>query len=182
FMTRAELEHAIRAACEVADDDAVWIFGSQAIVGQYPNAPEEIRLSMEVDLCPVNHPERADQIYGAIGEESDFHRAHGFWVHGFPVDDLVLPEGWRERVVEVRNANTNGKTGRCVEVHDLAAGKLHAFREKDRRFVREVLGHGLARVDVLQTSIRRLPVQEDRRADLLRWLRATVDELRETGD
>lgn len=47
-MTREELEHAIRAACDVADDDEVWVFGSQAILGQYEDAPEELRMSAEV--------------------------------------------------------------------------------------------------------------------------------------
>ena len=32
-MTRAELEHAIRAACDVSGDDEVYVFGSQAILG-----------------------------------------------------------------------------------------------------------------------------------------------------
>ena len=28
-MTREQLEHAIRAACEVSEDSEIWIFGSQ---------------------------------------------------------------------------------------------------------------------------------------------------------
>lgn len=32
-MTRSQLEHAIRAACEVANDTELWVFGSQAILG-----------------------------------------------------------------------------------------------------------------------------------------------------
>jgi hypothetical protein len=39
-MTRLELEHAIRASCDVAGDDEVYVFGSQAILGQYPDAPD----------------------------------------------------------------------------------------------------------------------------------------------
>lgn len=38
-MTRSELEHAIRAACDVADETELWVFGSQAILGQFPDAP-----------------------------------------------------------------------------------------------------------------------------------------------
>ena len=44
-MTRLELEHAIRASCDVAGDDEVYVFGSQAILGQYPDAPESLRQS-----------------------------------------------------------------------------------------------------------------------------------------
>ena len=59
-MTRQELEHAIRAACDVADDDAVYVFGSQAILGQFPDAPEALRMSAEVDVSPKSYPERVD--------------------------------------------------------------------------------------------------------------------------
>jgi hypothetical protein len=44
-MTRLELEHAIRASCDVSGDDEVYVFGSQAILGQYPEAPESLRQS-----------------------------------------------------------------------------------------------------------------------------------------
>ena len=52
-MTRVELEHAIRAACDVCGDDQVYVFGSQAILGQYPDAPESLRQSAEADIAPV---------------------------------------------------------------------------------------------------------------------------------
>jgi hypothetical protein len=51
-MTREELEHAIRAACDVAEDTEVWVFGSQSILGQHPDAPEPLRFSVEVDVDP----------------------------------------------------------------------------------------------------------------------------------
>ncbi len=53
-MNREELEHAIRAACDVADETELWIFGSQSILGQHPCAPEELRFSMELDVDPKN--------------------------------------------------------------------------------------------------------------------------------
>ena len=33
-MTRQELEHAIRAACDIGQDTEVYVFGSQAILGR----------------------------------------------------------------------------------------------------------------------------------------------------
>jgi len=39
-MTREQLEHAIRAACMVTEDSEIWVFGSQAILGEFPDAPE----------------------------------------------------------------------------------------------------------------------------------------------
>lgn len=84
-MTREELEHAIRAACDVANDDAIYVFGSQAILGQFPDAPEELRMSAEIDVSPRSYPERVDRIDGALGELSAFHDAFGFYVHGVPM-------------------------------------------------------------------------------------------------
>jgi hypothetical protein len=49
-VTRSELEHAIRAARDVADDTEVWVFGSQSILGQFPNAPQTLRRSAERTL------------------------------------------------------------------------------------------------------------------------------------
>lgn len=52
-MTRRELEHAIRAACDVSDEDEVIVFGSQAILGQHPDAPAALRQSMEARPAPA---------------------------------------------------------------------------------------------------------------------------------
>jgi hypothetical protein len=39
-VTRDQLEHAIRAACDVSGDTELWVFGSQAILAEFPNAHE----------------------------------------------------------------------------------------------------------------------------------------------
>ncbi|MCC5933715.1 MAG: hypothetical protein LAT75_11615 [Candidatus Cyclonatronum sp.] len=94
-MNREQLEHAIRAACTVSEDEELIVFGSQAILGQYPDAPPELRRSVEVDVSPVNKPEAVDKIDCALGENSPFHKTHGFYVHGVPVETTVLPKDWK---------------------------------------------------------------------------------------
>src|SRR5919109_262999 len=81
-MTRAQLEHLIRAAADIADDTDIVIIGSQAILGQFPNAPESMRVSMEADLYPLHHRERSDLIDGSIGEVSPFHQTYGYYAQG----------------------------------------------------------------------------------------------------
>ena len=80
-MTREQLEHAIRAACEVSEDNEIWIFGSQAILGEFPDAPKDLRASIEVDVQPKNRPDNVDVIDGALGEFFLFHQTHDFYVH-----------------------------------------------------------------------------------------------------
>ena len=80
-MRRRDLEHIIRAAADIADDDEIIIIGSQAILGQYPDAPAELCVSV-ADVYPKNKPERADLIDGSIGEGSPFHDAYGYYAQG----------------------------------------------------------------------------------------------------
>jgi hypothetical protein len=92
-VTREELEHAIRAACDVAEDDEVYVFGSQAILGQYPDAPAELRQSAEADIAPVHAVDKINAIDASLGELSSFHQAHGFYAHGVGLDAAILPKG-----------------------------------------------------------------------------------------
>jgi hypothetical protein len=69
--------------------------------------------------------------------------------------------------------------GLCVEAHDLAASKLFAFRDKDRDFVRVLLAERLIGPRKLIARIRLLPVEEETRLRLVRWVDLTAKELRE---
>ncbi len=92
-MNRDELEHIIRAAATIADDDEFIVIGSQAILGQFPDAPEELRISNEADVWPRTHPERWELIDGAIGELSMFHDTFGYYAQGVGPETAVLPAG-----------------------------------------------------------------------------------------
>jgi len=180
-MTREELEHAIRAACDVAQDDAVYVFGSQAILGQYPDAPAALRQSAEADVAPVNAVDMVDVIDASLGELSPFHQAFGYYVHGVAIEAAVLPDGWKRRAIAVRNANTGNRTGWCVEAHDLAASKLVAFREKDRDFVRTLVAEDLVTPRKLLLRIRQVPVTErlpdELRATIIQWVKGILRDL-----
>jgi hypothetical protein len=138
-MRRFELEHIIRAASSVTNQSDIVVIGSQAVLAQFPNAHPELLVSMEADVFPLHAPELSIQIDGAIGERSLFHETHGYYAHGVDESTATLPAGWKERLVVIRNPNTNDATGWALEVHDLAAAKLVAGREKDIEFVKVLL-------------------------------------------
>ncbi|MBX7193756.1 MAG: hypothetical protein K1X94_17015 [Sandaracinaceae bacterium] len=144
-MTREQLEHVIRAAASIADDDELIIVGSQAVLGQFPDAPNELLVSNEVDVYPKHHPERADLIDGAIGEGSEFHETFGYYAQGVGPGTAVLPPGWELRLVPAFGPGTRGATGWCLEIHDVVLSKLIAGREKDLRYARDAHRHGLVR-------------------------------------
>lgn len=173
-----QLEHAIRAACEVSGDTELWIFGSQSILGTHPTAPDSLRASIEVDVQSKNRPEMTDCIDGALGQDSQFHATHGFYVHGLSIESAVLPGGWVERTVVVSHpVGTRGCAGLCLEAHDLAASKLVANREKDRVFVTTLFIEGLIDGDTLRERIRQLPIEAHHRDRLTRWVEFTVADI-----
>ena len=152
-MTREQLEHLIRAAADIANDHEIVVIGSQAILGQFPDAPESMRVSIEADLFPRHHPERADVIDGSIGELSPFHHTFGYYAHGVGEETACLPKGWKERLVVIQNANTRGVKGLCLEVHDLLVSKAVAGREKDLDFLHDAAKHRMADPELLRRRL-----------------------------
>lgn len=171
-MKRADLEHLIRAASTIADDDELIIVGSQAVLGQFPNAPEEMLRSDEADIYPKNKPERWELIDGSIGELSSFHDTFGYYAQGVEEGVATLPAGWQERLIRLATPATRGATGWCLEVHDLLISKYVANRDKDRRFCQAAARAALAKKSVL---LERLEVTEIR-SEVRALVEALIDQ------
>lgn len=164
----------------------VIVVGSQAILGSNAESelPATATMSVEVDILPVgSSPEEvrsmAMALCGALGEFSDFDRLHGFSVDGVDLETAVLPAGWKERLVEVKNPNTAPPagappyTGWCLEAHDLCASKPCELREKDRNFVASLIKAGLVSSAELMKRLQSLPGdQSPAAAAALSWLEA----------
>ncbi len=171
-MTRDQLEHIIRAASAIAEDDEIVIVGSQAILGQFPDAPTALTVSNEADVYPRHFVDRADLIDGSIGEGSAFHETFGYYAQGVGPETAVLPAGWQERLVRVVGPGTRFATGLCLEVHDLLLSKYVAGREKDAVFTRAAVQAGLATREVLEQRLASLPVVAEVRALVASRIRA----------
>ncbi len=172
-MTRTELEHIIRAATSIANVYELVIVGSQAVLGMYESAPDELLQSMEADVYPLDRPDLADLIDGSIGELSPFNMMYGYYAQGVGPETAILPTGWQERLVKIQNANTDLKIGWCLEPHDLAVSKLAAGRDKDWPYVRTLMDHQLIDTNTLISRIEQTPkITPDRQAFLKRWVRS----------
>lgn len=117
-MRRDQLEHAIRTACQIIEHLAVVVVGSQSILGTFTEdeLPSEATMSLEIDILPLaadndETARLADLIEGIAGEWSSFEEQHGFSIDGVDLTTVVLPEGWRDRLIEVQNANTAAPAG-----------------------------------------------------------------------
>jgi hypothetical protein len=171
---RAELEHVIRAAAEVCGDDELIVVGSQAILGRFADAPQSMLVSREADIYPRNHPERADEIEGSLGDGSYFDASFGYYAHAVGPETAKPPAGWQERLVPVRSENTGGATGWCLEPHDLVLSKCAAGRERDWDFAKEALHHGLVDPALLASRSADLPLPSNEIQRIQRMLAAII--------
>ena len=153
-MRRDQLEHAIRAATEIVRHHTVIVIGSQSVLGTWheDELPEVTTMSDEVDICPLDDNDAEDlatELDSVAGELSPFHELHEFYIQGVGRNTAVLPSGWSDRLVKVSNENTRGRTGLCLEPHDLCAAKILVLRDKDKMFVQALLEAGLVNESIL---------------------------------
>jgi hypothetical protein len=169
-MRRDQLEHAIRASCQIIGQLEVIVVGSQAILGTYPEdeLPQAATRSLEVDILPITDDNNetmqlADLIFGGAGDLSQFQQTHGFSIDGVDLTTSALPEAWRTRLVKVQNENTAAPGGHpqyigwCLDKEDLCVAKLCAFREKDCNFVDALISDGLVDVSVIAARLPTVP-------------------------
>jgi hypothetical protein len=180
-MTRDELEHIIRASAEVTDQYEFMIVGSQSILGPVPNPEDVFTMSAEADIYPLQAPELADKIEGAIGEGSQFHETYGYYAQGVGPETATLPSGWKDRLHRIQNASTNDRVGYCLDVLDLFMSKAVAGREKDREFCMALLQYTYVKPFQVLNLVECMPLssleQRKLRATIRRWMKV----LREKG-
>jgi hypothetical protein len=178
-MTRQELEHIIRASGDITDQYEFVILGSQSILGTTAKPEDVFTVSMEADIYPLQAPELADMIDGAIGEGSTFHETNGYYAQGVGPDTAVIPRNWMSRVCRVQNGNTNDRVGYCLGVVDLFLAKAVAARDKDRGFCMALLEHGYVTPEAVLALTGDMPLDDAAhrrlRSTIRRWAQAVRD-------
>jgi hypothetical protein len=116
-MRRDQLEHAIRASCQIIGQLEVIVVDLRPF-----SAPTRVRTSHGRNQFPWGrHPaitddnnetmRLADLIFAVAGELSQFQQTHGFSIDGADLTTSALPEGWRTRLIKVQNENTAAPGG-----------------------------------------------------------------------
>lgn len=164
-MNRQEFEHIIKACANATDRHEFLIIGSQSILASVPDAPRELRISMELDVCPLPFTESAAAIIdGNIGELTRFHETFRIYAHAVGPETATLPEDFNDRLVKM---DVGRARVLCLAPIDLAYSKLAAGREKDSEFVVGLLHHKIVRPSELQrliagANVEIRPTMEDR--------------------
>jgi len=180
-MTREELEHIIRASADITGQYEFVIVGSQSILGAVPNPESVFTMSAEADIYPLQSPELAENIDGAIGEGSQFHETHGYYAQGVGPDTAILPTDWLQRVHRVQNSNTNDRVGYCLAVVDLFMSKAAAGRDKDREFCMALLEHAYVYPAQVLGLVPQMPMVDSEKRRLRATIRRWATSLRDAG-
>lgn len=142
-----QLFHIARAACAVANVDAVTIFGSNAILPWLAEKGmrdmrqflEPTYISRELDLCVGDGTDDTlnTLIDGAIGELSQFDETFGVYAHPNPLTGLFhAPSSWVSRMWRIQEPMSR-ITIIVPHYTDLTVSKLVAGRAKDMEFARQ---------------------------------------------
>jgi hypothetical protein len=164
-VNRQQFDHVIGAAANIIDLDEFVVIGSQAVLGTVATIPDSMLVSMEADVYPLQEPDRAIEVDGAIGDGSQFHRTFGYYAHGVGPETAKLPRGWEDRRMRVevppRRGSKRKPVAYCPEIHDLVLSKLAAGRERDIDYARQAKAHGLVDPAILGERVGDLPVRDD---------------------
>jgi hypothetical protein len=68
-----------------------------------------------------------------------------------------------ELVIAIRGPSTLERIGWCLEIQDLLVSKYVANREKDRRFARAAIRHGMVKRETLFERLEQTDLEPERR-------------------
>lgn len=131
------------------DEPPPLIVGSQSFhaVSGAP-LPDSVEVSTECDIFLFAGSTHRRALETKLGADSEYQARHGFYLHAVGAGTVIPPPGWESRLQPVRDEH--GTTcARAIEIHDAAACKLMAGREKDFEFLRDTLRSGVIRLDTL---------------------------------
>jgi hypothetical protein len=171
-MRRHDLEHIIRAAAAIANENEWMVIGSSSILGAFPDLPADACRSYAASITPLGYAGFGGLIDQTIGEQSEFFEHFGYCAQEVGPKMAILPAGWNRRLVKIQNANTELKIGYCLDPHDLAISKLAAGRDKDFSFVVALMQHQILSVSLLQDRLSQTDIPEDRKTSLDTWIQA----------
>lgn len=140
----------LRRATVLSAGQRLILAGSQAFYAVANSAPQLVERSEEADLLLVG-VERSLflKLEEALGMESAFLRETGVFAHPVGLGTITLVRDWEERLVPFGRDEGLPNVW-ALEIHDLAASKLMAGRDKDFAFLRALLELGLIEFPVLR--------------------------------
>jgi hypothetical protein len=131
-MQREQIRIALQEAVKLGPYKEFVIAGSLSVLGLKEVPPEMMSISIDIDFFPLRDQTQVQNIRAELGEDSEFHESHGYYLDPVSASILVLPAGWMERTVLHEFGDL------CVyflDVNDTAISKYVRSAENDFRWI-----------------------------------------------
>lgn len=158
-MNLAALQHLLRAAQALAENQSILVLGSASLLASFPelgNADGPLTSTFDADLCPDPFDEiTAIMLDEALGENRAYYLRHGYHADILRSSILeTLPQGWRGRLVPVPGT----MAAHALDPHDLAAVKLLVGRQKDLAILKTLRDSKLIEAPVIAERLKLLDI------------------------
>lgn len=129
------------------------VIGSLSALGlSQQGLPARMTWSMEVDAYPEGDPARAGELSAQFGENSAFHRDHGYYFDAVSPHLPTLPDGWRQRMIA--QVLPSGVRVKYLEPNDCAISKYARSEPKDREWIRAGIEAGILSMPTIEYRLR----------------------------
>lgn len=149
-MNFAQVERLLTEVRDAQGVDRFVVMGSLSVLGLVGSheIPDGMLVSNELDAYPEDDPGRREQIAKQFGQGTPFERERGYYFDPISPELPTLPDGWRDRLIEVRFAS--GVRAKFLEPNDAAVSKYARGAPKDRAWTREGLAASILSAATIQ--------------------------------
>lgn len=126
------------------------VIGSLSVLGVDRPVPGEMSMSIDIDCYTQADPPRIFDLKAALGEDSDFHVANGYYLDPVSPGLPSLPQGWEARMNLLER---NGLRLWFLSPDDAAISKLARSEPRDLKWVRAGILSGLISLPNLSSRL-----------------------------
>ncbi len=139
-------------ACRLTGHLDYVVIGSLSILGTQDEdeLPVEMSMSIDIDSYTKADPGRINDLSTALGEGSDFHRAHGYFLDPVSPSLASLPDGWQARMTCIAQGKINLW---FIDPDDAAVSKYARSQPNDSRWIRAGVLAGLISLPKVKAKV-----------------------------
>ena len=127
--------------------------------------PEDMTMSNDIDAYTREDPPRVFDLQAALGADSSFHEAHGYFLDPVSPHLPSLPDGWEARLNLVAR---DGVRAWFLDPDDAAISKYARGEPRDQRWIRSGILNGYVSLPTMVARLRTTRFLDDRESQQVR--------------
>ena len=120
--------------------------------------PADMTLSNDIDCYTKADPDRIFDLLSALGENSAYHQARGYFLDAVTPALPSLPAGWEARMNRVERGAV---VAWFLEPNDAALSKYARGEPRDRRWIRAGIRCGVVSIAVVRSRLKSVDFLDD---------------------